>query len=202
VEDFHYKSLKEKIVPLIITPTDKASRFIAVRLGSGDIPSSLKQVESVWNEVIPTLPFTYSFLDESFDALYRTELRLNTLVTVFSLLAILIACLGLLGVSAFMAEQRTKEIGIRKVLGATVQNIVTLLTKDFVKWVGLGLVIAVPCAHYAMSKWLETFEYKVEVGAGIYLGAGTIAFILVLFTTTWQSIKTALMNPTDSLRNE
>ena len=202
VEDFHYKSLKEQIVPLIITPTDKASRFIAVRLVAGDIPSAIKQVESVWNKFIPQLPFTYSFLDESFDALYRTELRFNILVTVFSLLGIFIACLGLLGLSAFMAEQRTKEIGIRKVLGATVQNIVTLLTKDFVKWVGMGLVIAIPCAHYAMSKWLHTFEYKVEVGAGIYLGAGAIAFILVLFTTTWQSIKTALMNPTDSLRNE
>ena len=202
VKDFHYKSLKEKIVPLVITPTDEASRFIAVRLSSGDIASSLKQVESVWNEVMPALPFSYSFLDDSFDALYRTELRLNTLVTVFSLLAIVIACLGLLGLSAFMAEQRTKEIGIRKVLGATVQSIVALLTKDFLKWVLLGLVIAIPCAHYVMTKWLQTFEYKVQGGVRIYLGAGAIAFILAFLTTTLQSTKIALMNPTDSLRNE
>ncbi len=202
VEDFHYKSLKEEIVPLIITPTDKACRFIAIRLTAGDIPSALKQVQSAWNDIFPQLPFTYSFLDESFDALYRTELRFTILITVFSLLAIFVACLGLLGLSAFMAELRTKEIGIRKVLGATVENIVTLLTKDFLKWVGLGLIIAIPCAHYAMSHWLQTFKYKVEIGAGIYLGAGAIAFILVLLTTSWQSIQTALMNPVDTLRNE
>lgn len=202
IENFHYKSLKEKIVPLIIMPTNKASRFIAIRLAAGDIPSALQQIAAVWNEVIPQLPFTYSFLDESFDALYRTESRLNTLVTVFSLLAIFIACLGLLGLSAFMAEHRTKEIGIRKVLGATVKNIVMLLTKDFVKWLVLGLIVAIPCAHYAMGQWLQTFEYKVEVGAGIYLVAAAITFILVLLATSWQSIRVALINPVNSLRNE
>jgi putative ABC transport system permease protein len=202
VEDFHYKTLKEEIVPLIILPTDKASRFIVIRLEAGDIPFALEQVASAWHEIIPQLPFTYSFLDESFDTLYKTEMRLNALVTVFSLLAIFIACLGLLGLSAFMAEQRTKEIGIRKVLGATVQNILTLLTKDFVKWAGLGFIIAIPFAHYAMSQWLRTFKYRVEVGGGMYLAAGAIAFILVVLATTWQSMRTALMNPVNSLKNE
>jgi putative ABC transport system permease protein len=101
-----------------------------------------------------------------------------------------------------MAEQRTKEIGIRKVLGATVQNILTLLTKDFVKWAGLGFIIAIPFAHYAMSQWLRTFKYRVEVGGGMYLAAGAIAFILVVLATTWQSMRTALMNPVNSLKNE
>lgn len=202
MEDFHYKSLKEEIVPLIILPTDKASRFIAVRLAAGEIPLALQQVASAWSENIPQLPFTYSFLDESFEALYRTESRLNTLVTVFSLLAIFIACLGLLGLSAFMAEQRTKEVGIRKVLGATVQNILILLTKDFVKWVVPGIIIAVPVAHYAMTQWLQAFKYKVEVGAAMYLAAGTIAFTLVVLATGWQSLRAATMNPVNSLRNE
>lgn len=202
IENFHYKSLRDEIVPLIIIPTDEAAQFIAIRLNAGDIPSAIKQVESAWHEIAPQLPFTYSFLDESFDSMYRTELRLNSLVTVFSVLAILIACLGLLGLSAFMAELRTKEIGIRKTLGASVGNIVSLLTLDFIKWVGLGAIIAIPCAYYAMDKWLQTFEYKVEVGAVTYLTAGAIVFILVLLTTSWKSIQTALRNPVDVLKND
>lgn len=202
MEDFHYKSLRDEMVPLVITPTDKASRFIAVRLNAGDIPSAVKQVEAAWNESIPHLPFTYSFLDDSFDALYKTELRFSTLVTVFSLLAIVIACLGLLELSAFMAEQRAKEIGIRKTLGATVGNIVSLLTMDFMKWIALGLVISIPFAHYAMSRWLGTFAYKIEQRPMIYLGAGAIVLVLVLMTTGWKAMQSALRNPVDVLKNE
>lgn len=202
MEDFHYKSLRDEMVPLVIKPTDKASRFIAVRLNAGDIPSAVKQVEAAWNESIPHLPFTYSFLDESFDALYKTELRFSILVTVFSLLAVVIACLGLLGLSAFMAEQRAKEIGIRKTLGATVGNIVSLLTMDFMKWIALGLVISIPFAHYAMSRWLGTFAYKIEPRPIIYLGAGAIVLVLVLMTTGWKSIQSALRNPVDVLKSE
>lgn len=202
IENFHYKSLREEIVPLIITPTDKGSRFIAIRLNAGDIPSGIRQAESTWKEIIPQLPFTYTFLDQSFDALYRAELRLSTLITIFSLLAIFIACLGLLGLSAFLAELRTKEIGIRKALGATVGNIVSLLTRDYMQWVGLALIIALPCAHYATNKWLQSFQYKVDGQAVIYVSAGAIVFILVLLTTSWKSIQAALKNPVDSLRNE
>jgi putative ABC transport system permease protein len=201
IKDFHYKSLKEEMVPVILSPTDKASRFIAIRLNAGDVSSAISQVQSEWHEIIPELPFTYSFLDESFDALYRAELRLNTLVSVFSVLAVLIACMGLLGLSAFMAEQKAKEIGIRKTLGASVGNIVSLLTGDFIKWVGLAIVIAIPCAYYAMSKWLQTFQYKVEVRPVFFVGAGAIVFLLVLLTTGWKSIQAALQNPVDVLKN-
>jgi putative ABC transport system permease protein len=202
IEDFHYKSLKEEVKPVLITPTENASRFIAAKLAGGSIPGAMDAIQSTWSEVIPEMPLNYSFLDDSFDALYRTEHRLNTLITSFSILAIVIACLGLVGLSAYSAERRTKEIGIRKVLGASISQIVTLLTKDFTKWMVLGFVLAIPIAQYAMTEWLKSFEYKVNVGFEVYLIAGGIVSTLVLFAVSWQSIRAALANPIVSLRNE
>lgn len=202
IKDFHIFSLKEKIDPLIIMPIDTSSEFLAIRMNSASLSNTVSQIEDIWNEIVPFMPFRYNFLDDSFDALYRTELRLNSLLTSFALFAILIACLGLVGLSAYTAEQRTKEIGVRKVLGASVHQIVTLLTKDFVKWFGLGLLIAIPLATYFMNRWLQSFQYKIHFDIWTYIFAGSICFVIVILAISWQSIKAATANPAKSLRTE
>lgn len=202
VEDFHIYSLKEEVTPLLIDPTEDSSRFLAIRINSKSIRNTVSQIEAVWDTVIPTVPFQFNFLDDSFNALYRTELRLSSLLTTFALFAILIACLGLIGLSAYTAEQRTKEIGIRKVLGASVQQIMALLTKDFIKWYVLGLIIAIPIATYVMNQWLSSFRYNVSLDVWTYLIAATVCFSIVILAISWQSIRAALANPVESLRSE
>ena len=151
---------------------------------------------------MPALPFSYSFLDDSFDALYRTELRLNTLVTVFSLLAIVIACMGLFGLAAFTGAQRAKEISVRKVLGADVLNVVALLSKDFLKPVSIGILLAFPITYYAVEEWLSGFAYKTNVGWMTFAQAGAIAIAIALLTVGAQSIRSASTNPVKNLRSE
>jgi len=141
-------------------------------------------------------------LDDKFDAMYRTEKRLGQISGLFTVIAIFIACLGLFGLAAYSAERRTKEIGIRKALGASITNILALLSKDFVKLVILGFVLAIPIAWYAMNQWLADFAYRIEIGPGIFILAGAAALIIALLTVSWQSIKAAVANPVDSLRSE
>lgn len=202
VEDFHVFSLKDEIEPLIILPVETSEEFLAVRINSESLGTTVSQIEDIWNTVVPSMPFLYNFLDDSFDALYRTELRLNSMLTTFALFAILIACLGLVGLSAYTAEQRTKEIGVRKVLGASVRQIVTLLSKDFVKWFVLGLMVAVPVATYVMNQWLRSFQYKIQLDGWTYIIAAAICFVIVMLAISWQSIRAALANPAKSLRTE
>lgn len=150
----------------------------------------------------PEMPFSYQFLDESFDQMYRAEQRVGKVALTFAILTILIACLGLFGLVTYMAEQRTKEIGIRKVLGASVPNIVRLLSSEFLILVVVSVVIASPIAYYAMSQWLTEFAYRIEISWWMFLTAGILAICIALLTVSFQAIRAALMNPVNSLKSE
>ena len=150
----------------------------------------------------PGFPFSYQFLDESFDNMYRQERRVGKIAISFAVLAILIACLGLFGLATYMAEQRTKEIGVRKVLGASVQNITTMLSKEFVVLVLIAALIAFPIAWWGMHNWLQDFAYRVSIGWWVFVLAAAIAFLIALVTVSFQAIRAAVANPVDSLRDE
>ncbi|WP_296619471.1 ABC transporter permease [Marivirga sp.] len=201
VKDFHYESLKNDIGPLALS-LNSSSSVLAVRLDSDEIQNSLSEIEAIWNTIDPTLPFSYSFLDSEFNAMYNAESRLSKILTVFAGLAIFIGCLGLFALASFMAEQRTKEIGIRKVLGASISGIVFMLSKQFSKLVIIAFVLAVPLAWWGISKWLEGYTYKISVGWGLFLWAGLAAFLIAWLTVAYQSIKVAKSNPVDSLKSE
>ena len=201
VKDFHYRSLKEEIAPLVIFPLGGVQNVL-VRVNSTNLPHTISFIRDTWSDIGPGTPLEYSFLDDRFNSLYQAEDRMASLFSSFTILAIFIACLGLLGLTAYSAERRIKEIGIRKVLGATIADIITLLSKDFLKLVLLGFLIAIPIAWYAMNQWLADFAYKIEIGPGIFLLAGTVALVIALATVSWQSIRAALANPVDSLRSE
>ncbi|HET8864068.1 MAG TPA: ABC transporter permease [Gracilimonas sp.] len=202
VKDFHYRSLKERIAPLIIHENNYSVRNVLIRINTENLRQSMSFIENTWAEIGPGTPFNYAFLDDQFDSMYKAEDRLAEIFRSFTFLAIIIACLGLFGLAAFSAERRTKEIGIRKVMGASIANIVSLLSKDFVKLVILGFVIAIPIAWYAMNQWLADFAYRIEIGPGIFALAGGAALVIALLTVSWQSIKAAVANPVDSLRSE
>jgi len=211
VEDFHNESLKAKIQPVALlndmSPLTGGrvtvrNSIALVRLAPGNVQHGISDIEQAWASFLPGRPLDFTFLDEEIEAQYRTEQRQATLMSAFAGIAILIACIGLLGLAALMTQNRTKEIGIRKVLGATVTNIVQLLSKDFLKLVALGFIIAVPIAWYAMNRWLADFAYKIEIGPGIFLLAGGLALLIALATVSWQSIRAALANPVESLRSE
>ncbi len=202
VKDFNFISLHRNIEPLTLPLEPYACRYLSLKVKSENINETIKQVGEVWSQLAPHRPFLYSFLDDDFNRQYKTDFVFRKLFTTFSCLAILIACLGLLGLATYTAEQRTKEIGIRKVLGANVNNIVALLSKDFIVLVVIAMLIATPVAWYAMNKWLEGFAYQVEIQLWIFALAGLVALSIALFTISFQSIKSALMNPVTSLRSE
>ncbi|MBE9462271.1 ABC transporter permease [Dyadobacter subterraneus] len=211
VKDFHYESLRSKIAPVglvingnaIDRPLEKSFlEAVSFRLNPADVKSSLAEIEKKWKEIAPGQPFEYSFLNEDFDAMYRSEQRIGQLFTAFSGIAILIACLGLFGLSSFSAEQRTKEIGVRKVLGASVSSIVSLLSKDFLKPVLTAILIAAPIGWYGMQIWLQDFAYKIEIHWWTFAIAGLSSLFIALLTVSFQSIKAALMNPVKSLKSE
>lgn len=202
VKDFNFISLHRNIEPLTLPLEPYACRYLSLKVKSENINETIKQVGEVWSQLAPHRPFLYSFLDDDFNRQYKTDFIFRKLFTTFSCLAILIACLGLLGLATYTAEQRTKEIGIRKVLGANVNNIVVLLSKDFIVLVVIAMLIATPAAWYAMNKWLEGFAYRVEIQLWVFALAGLVALSIALFTISFQSIKSALMNPVTSLRSE
>ncbi|MEX0722305.1 MAG: ABC transporter permease [Gracilimonas sp.] len=201
VQDFHMHSLHMQIQPLTIYLDPDRFRFISLRLQPGNLSQTVNHIMETFTE-FSGYPISYSFLDDVFDDQYKSEIKLNEIFTYFTLLALFIAALGLFGLAAYSAEQRTKEIGIRKVMGASVANIVALLSKDFVKLVILGFIIAIPIAWYAMNQWLADFAYRIEIGPGIFVLAGAAALVIALLTVSWQSIKAAIANPVDSLRSE
>lgn len=201
VKDFHFESLKENIQPLGLF-IDRSTGNIAVKLKAGDFSEALANIENIWNRMAPSQPFNYRFMDESFNTTYDAEQRLGKLFTVFTFLSILIACLGLFGLAAFNAQKRTKEIGIRKVLGASVGQIGYRLTTDFLKMVGIAIVIALPLGWFVMNKWLEDFSYRIEIGWWILVLAGLLAVGVAILTVSYQSIKAAIVNPVKSLRSE
>jgi putative ABC transport system permease protein len=175
---------------------------MAFRTDTKDITALVGDVQNKWNEVAPGMPFSYGFLDEAFDEMYRTEQRVGKVALAFALLTILIACLGLFGLVTYIAEARTKEIGIRKVLGASVVSITTLLSKDFLMLVLIALVIASPIAYYAMSGWLQDFAYRIEISWWVFVLAGVLAVLVALLTVGFQAVKAAVMNPIKSLKSE
>jgi len=205
VRDFHLASLHEEIAPMVLLtiPDEKWWRtFISVRLASADINATLKFLETTWRQFTPDGAFEYFFIADSFAQLHRADQRMGEIIGYFAALAILIACLGLFGLASFMAEQRTKEIGVRKVLGASVQQIIVLLSKDFTKLVAVAFIIAAPLAYFAMQRWLQDFAYRTALSPAVFVLAGLLALLIAWLTVSYQAIKAALTNPVQALRYE
>jgi ABC-type antimicrobial peptide transport system permease subunit len=203
IKNFHFQPFYNQIEPLILELGPESIDNILIRIKPGNISSTLTFIEEAWKKVIPMYPFAYSFLDEDFNRFgFRGIERTNKLINSFAILAIIISCLGLFGLASFTTEQRTKEIGIRKVLGATVGNILLLLTKDFIKWVLIASIIAWPIGYFAMSKWLQDFAYRTNIGIVNFIISALLAMTIALLTVSYQSIKAALANPVESLRYE
>ncbi|CAG5006253.1 hypothetical protein DYBT9275_03772 [Dyadobacter sp. CECT 9275] len=203
MKDFHLNSFHRAIEPLILVNyKGQNTEFMMIRTLPGKTEEAIKHIENVTRAFNPNYPFAYHFLDEDYEKMYRSEMIVNTLIKYFGILAIVISCLGLLGLAAFTAEQRTKEIGIRKVMGANVSSVVTLLSKEFVKLILIAIVITSPVAWYLMNKWLSDFIYHIDLTADIFIISGVIALSIALFTVSFQSVKAALMNPIASLQSE
>ena len=203
VKDFHFKDLHVPIEPYgFQLNTGNSFTYLFAHAGTNNINATLKAIETAWHKLNPNEPFEYSFLDDDFQKNYEAGNRLASIVSYFTIIAILISCLGLFGLSLFSTEQRTKEIGIRKVLGATSGNIVTLLSKDFVKLVLIAIIIASPLAWYAMNKWLEDFAYRIHISWSIFLITSVIAMAIALLTVSFQAVRAAISNPAKSLRTE
>ena len=202
VNDFHVKSLHDEIEPIAYFIVDTRVHLAVVRIRSEDVSGVLADLEQTWTQFVPDKPFKYSFLEDDLAQLYRAEEQTRTLFGVFALLAIAIACLGLFGLSAFIAERRTREIGVRKVLGATVSGIVLMLSRDFLKLLGIAFVVAVPVAYFVMHQWLEGFAYRIEISWWIFLIAGLTALVIALLTVSYQSVRAARANPVEVLRYE
>jgi putative ABC transport system permease protein len=202
VKDYHQHGLQERIAPVVMDLEPEFFELFAMRINPAEVSATLAHLESTWNAFFAGYPMEYSFLDEDFARQYTQEVRLTKIFTTFSSLAILIACLGLFGLVAFTTVQRTKEIGIRKVLGASVPHIAALLAKDFLKLVTLAFLLAAPLAWYFMNRWLEAFAYRISISFWIFGLAGSLALLIALLTVSWQSITAALVNPVKSLRNE
>ena len=200
VKDFNFESFKSKVRPLVIQLTKQANSML-IRY-EGPAKDAVAKVEEQWKTIAANEPFEYAFLDQNFDELFREEQRLGQLFTVMTGIAIFVACLGLLGLASFTAEQRTKEIGIRKVMGATVTSVSTLLSKEFMILVGISFVVAAGIAWYAMDSWLGGFAYRIELGIGVFLIGGAIAAAIAWLTVSFHFIKAARSNPSDSLRYE
>ncbi len=202
VDDFHFKSLHRIIEPLALWLVPERIHFISIRIAPGDIREMLGFVQQKWMEIYPQEEFNYSFLDDRIGLLYQSEGKMRSLFTTFSFLSIFVACLGLLGLAAFTAQERTKEIGVRKVLGASVGNILLLLSKEFVKWVLVANIIAWPIAYYAMIRWIQDFAYRSSIGVWPFVLSGALAIFVALFTVGSQALKAALTDPVTSLRYE
>jgi putative ABC transport system permease protein len=203
LKDFHFRSLQEVIKPLSIRIEPDGCSLISAQLAGGkNMPATIAAIEAKWKSLIPNRPFSYYFLDEFFDRQYRSEDRFGRLFLNFAVLAIFISCLGLLGLASYSTMQRTKEIGIRKVLGASVGTIVNLLSREFLALVAISFLVAAPLAWYFMNKWLAGFEYRMTVGWWIFAAAGIMAVVIALFTVSFQAIKAAIANPVKSLRTE
>jgi putative ABC transport system permease protein len=202
MKDFHFSSMKNKIEPVVLyySPTDMARIYI--KTTGKDAPKAIAAAEREWKQYNAGFPFAYAFLDETFNNLYQSEQRTGTLFNVFAAIAILISCLGLLGLAAYTAQIRTREIGVRKVLGASLPAIIRLLATDFIKLVFIAIVIAIPVSWYVMNKWLQDFAYKINLGWTVFLVAGLTAIGIALVTISFQSVKAALSNPVKSLRTE
>ncbi|NMH88904.1 ABC transporter permease [Flavivirga algicola] len=201
IEDYLFASLKETINPMVIL-YDNTPDWLITKTESADLQSLLTQLEDAWKSVNPNTPFVYTFVDEEVAKLFKEEQRLGKISSLFTFLAILISCLGLFGLVSFIAEQKKKEIGIRKVLGASIQTVVQLMTKDYIILVMIAFIIATPLAYYLMQQWLEDFQYRIEIKWWVFLLAGVATLMITLLTVGVQSVKSAIANPIKSLRTE
>jgi ABC-type antimicrobial peptide transport system permease subunit len=202
VKDFHHQSFHETIDPLCITTSNNWYSNCAVKINPTSLTSTLGAIEVIWKKTFPDHVYAYEFLDEQIAGFYEMDNKILRLIQASAGISIIICCLGLYGLVSFMAAQKTKEVGVRKVLGAGVQSILWLFGKEFTRLLILAFAIAAPLAWWVMSNWLENFTYKIEIGAGIFVLAITATFLVAMITVGYQSLKAALANPVDSLRNE
>jgi putative ABC transport system permease protein len=201
VKNFNFETLHHEVRPLMFV-LQRSTGLASFKVNTAAIAPLIGAVRKKWTALAPGVPFSFRFLDDSFNEMYQSEQRVGKIAMIFSVLAILISCLGIFGLVTFVAEQRTKEIGIRKVLGASIQGIVGLLSADFMKLVAISFLIAAPLAWWIMNKWLQDFVYRVSFSWWIFLAAGAAALLIALVTVSFQSVKAALMNPVKSLRSE
>ncbi len=202
IKDFHFSSLHSKLAPVVLFQEPTFYSCLLVKIGPGAVAATLSQIEKEWKINSPMRPFNYSFLDTEYDAMYRTEQRVSLLVSVFSGVAIFVGCLGLLGLSSFTSSQRTKEICIRKVMGASITQIIRLLTMGYVRLLLVSFIIAIPTCSYILQGWLQGFAYKIEIGLTPYLIAVLIVVVAAWLTVSYQSLRAAVINPANALRNE
>ena len=202
IADYHQKSLRYPLEPLLMLPIYSTYSSLSVKVDISDVATTMAAIKAKYDAFFPGNLFNYYFLDEKFNHQYANDQLFGKIFGIFSALAISIACFGLFGLSLFATAQRTKEIGVRKVLGASVSNIVLLLSKDFIKLVLIAFLIASPVAWYVMHNWLSDFAYRINISAWIFIGAGLLAVIIALATISFQSIKAAIANPVKSLRTE
>jgi putative ABC transport system permease protein len=202
VRDFHFRSLRREMQPLAINVMPRMFQYVSVKIRPGEIPNTIGFLERAWKAINPGIPFEYFFYDEEFDKLYKTDLKLQTFFGYFAFLAIFIACLGLFGLSLFTVQQRTKEIGIRKVLGASVPGIIKLLLAGVLKLVLIASVFAWPVAYFAMRSWLQGFAYRIDMAWWTFIFAGALALLIAILTVGFQALKAALANPVEALRYE
>jgi putative ABC transport system permease protein len=205
VKNFHFQSLRDEITPLVVYSNEafgaQSNAYVAIRLKPNTFGDAIEKIGKKWKEFVPDQPFKYEFLDDNLRQSYAEEQRSGNMFGVFSVLAIIIACVGLFGLSAYTASLRTKEIGVRKVLGSTVSGIVALLSKDFTKLVVIAFILAVPLSWWMMDSWLSSFAYRIDLTAGSFLIAGLLAIGIAWITVSYQSIKAAIVNPVKSLRS-
>jgi putative ABC transport system permease protein len=202
VKDFNFRSLHQEIEPLVLYIWPESFKYFAVRIQPGNISGAIKHLESVWKKFAIKQPFEYYFLDEQFDQLYKTEMRLGTIFRHVTTLAILIASLGLFGLASFAVERRTKEIGIRKILGSSRGSLVWLLSQDFTRWVLLANIIAWPVSYYAMNRWLQNFAYRKSLSPWIFILSALIVLSVALFTVSLRSFRAATQDPVKILKYE
>lgn len=205
VKDFHFQSLHQKITPLVFINSSKFGNInpvMAVRIEAPEFKTAVTGIEKTWKRFVSQRPFHYNFLDEQLANLYHSEKNSQRLFSIFSALAIFIACMGLLGLVTYAIQQRVREIGIRKVLGAGIGSIITMLSKDFLKLIFIAIIISTPLAWWAMHKWLQDFAYRITINWGVFVIAGVVALLIALFTVSLQAIKAAVANPVKSLRME
>jgi putative ABC transport system permease protein len=201
VKDFNFQSLRNPIKPVVLFPSPYGNTMM-VKITGADIPQTISFLQSKWKSLIPDRPFEYRFMDDDYNKLYENELRLGKIMNIFASIAIILACIGLFGLSAYSAQQRVKEIGVRKVLGAGIGNIIFVLSKDFVKLALIAALIAFPIAWWAMHRWLQNYEYRIHIEWWVFVITALATLLITLITVCFRAIKAAMANPVKSLRTE
>lgn len=202
LKDFHFRSLHRKIDPLMIYSSPRQYRYLMIRIKLGEVSNTIQNIENAWRGLVPEFPFEFQFLDVHFDRIYRSDQRVEKIINTFTFLTLSIACLGLFGLATFTAEQRTKEIGIRKVLGASISRIIVLLAKEFTKWVIVANIVAWPLGYFVMNKLLQGYAYRIKIGWWMFVFSGGMALLISLITVSFQAFKAARANPVEALKYE